>query len=836
MHSARWGRVAVHRLAEVLIARAAMAAVALGTLCSCSSSTETQTHSVARVAITPATLDLKVGESSQLSAQPQEASGASLSEAVAWQARSASVATVTSTGLVSAVASGATYVIATAGNHADSAKVTVTNWPVIALSPTAVPFTARQGGSDPAAQTVVITNSSDNVLSGLSAAAPATWLQLTFVGGSTTANPSATLQVQPRLAGLTPGLYSTVVTVSSTLPNVAAKTFTVSLNLAPPLAAATVEALSLLTQSASAGTSVGQSPSVIVRASDGTPVAGVSIAFAVTAGGGSIQPTSPVSTNANGIATLTSWTLGPVAGVPQAVVATATGLVGSPITFRASTIGPSKIELVSGSGQTGVEGNPLGSRVTVRVSDVNGRPVSNWGVSFIASNGGSASPAAATTDATGLASATWTLGTSPGAQTLTAAVNTEVGQQSVDATATATGVVQLVKLGGDGQSGVVGSQLPSAISVRVLGANNTPIPGAAVAFTGDGTVSATPVTTDAQGEARTFWTLPTSQGSKAMNATAGGISVAFAATANAAGAGSIVVLSGNNQSNGRGCTALPSPVVVRVTDGFGNPASGIDVAFTPSAGNGSSFSPSSIKTDADGKAQSVWTLGSNLGHYTANVTAGALTPIPIAADETLLCPNLGAFKGIITKVDGGTSSPNSGNVSFTPKGSSNPLGTVDAGNDGVFQTPTIPAGTYVLEATSRLGGFTIARRYEQNLAGGTVVDLGPFKVTQNGITNLTINVTFAGGDVTSQVALKVERWNDENADLAGLTPFATSDETVDLSSDNPHTVNFSSVSRGYATLRISAPGYKTTRTVIFLDDSQNGNTFVRVDVVLQPGN
>jgi alpha-tubulin suppressor-like RCC1 family protein len=52
------------------------------------------------------------------------------------------------------------------------------------------------------------------------------------------------------------------------------------------------------------------SPSVIVRDASNNPVAGVTVAFAVTSGGGGITGPSQV-TNANGIATVGSWTLGP---------------------------------------------------------------------------------------------------------------------------------------------------------------------------------------------------------------------------------------------------------------------------------------------------------------------------------------------------------------------------------------------------------------------------------------------------------------------------------------------------------------------------------------------
>ena len=72
-----------------------------------------------------------------------------------------------------------------------------------------------------------------------------------------------------------------------------------------------------------------------VRAEDqfGNPVAGVSVDWAVTGGGGSVTPPTSV-TAASGVAA-TAFTLGPDAGANTAT-ATSAGLTGSPVTFTAT--------------------------------------------------------------------------------------------------------------------------------------------------------------------------------------------------------------------------------------------------------------------------------------------------------------------------------------------------------------------------------------------------------------------------------------------------------------------------------------------------------------------
>src|SRR5439155_14807172 len=119
------------------------------------------------------------------------------------------------------------------------------------------------------------------------------------------------------------------------------------------------------------------------RDANGNPVAGVSVTFAVASGGGSVTPTTPVTTNASGIAEVTSWTLGPTAG-PNSLTATSTGLTGSPVTFTATgTAGaPTQIAVNAGNGQTATAGTAVPIPPSVIVRDANGNPVAGVGVTF----------------------------------------------------------------------------------------------------------------------------------------------------------------------------------------------------------------------------------------------------------------------------------------------------------------------------------------------------------------------------------------------------------------------------------------------------------------------
>lgn len=100
------------------------------------------------------------------------------------------------------------------------------------------------------------------------------------------------------------------------------------------LQAGTASALSIsagANQTAVAGTPVPIRPTVKVTDVDGNAVSGASVVFTVTSGGGSVTGAS-VTTDANGLAQVGSWTLGPGANSLRAQAAG----VGTPVTFSAT--------------------------------------------------------------------------------------------------------------------------------------------------------------------------------------------------------------------------------------------------------------------------------------------------------------------------------------------------------------------------------------------------------------------------------------------------------------------------------------------------------------------
>lgn len=163
------------------------------------------------------------------------------------------------------------------------------------------------------------------------------------------------------------------------------------------------------------------------------------------------------------------------------------------------------------------------------------------------------------------------------------------------------------------------------VQVRVDGSNGSPMAGTAVAFAVDaGSASPTVATTNSAGVATTSWTLGSDIGSQTLTATASDRSASLTVTTRAGSAASFEKLSGDGQSGESGA-ALADPIVVEVTDAFGNPKEGESVTATVTSGGGS-LNTTSATTDSDGEASFTWTLGT-AGTNTMTVThaLGSLT-------------------------------------------------------------------------------------------------------------------------------------------------------------------------------------------------------------------
>lgn len=167
---------------------------------------------------------------------------------------------------------------------------------------------------------------------------------------------------------------------------------------------------------------------------------------------------------------------------------------------------PSAIGLASGSVQTGTVGAPLPSPIGARVVDASGKPVAGVAVTFAVTEGGGSVAAIGpvNTDARGVASTIWTIGTTagPGVNHATASA---AGLAGSPVAFTATGVAGpgtvITAFSGDSQTTAVFTIAPQPLVVRVFDTLNNQVGGASVEWTisGGGSGSTGTTTTDATG-------------------------------------------------------------------------------------------------------------------------------------------------------------------------------------------------------------------------------------------------------------------------------------------------------------------------------------------------
>jgi hypothetical protein len=417
-------------------------------------------------------------------------------------------------------------------------------------------------------------------------------------------------------------------------------------NPVEPSVATSVQAASATSQdNQPAGGQVGQPPAVTVRDQRNSVMANVTVTFAVTAGNGTITPTT-VATGGDGVARVTSWTLGTAPGVN---IATAT--VGSlpVVTFNATSIhAPVSVQAVSLVTQEAGTEDPVREPPAVVVRDGAGAVMSGVTVTFaVTAGGGTIDPATIVTDANGFAQLdTWTLGPTPGTNTVTATVS---GLPPV--TFTATGVLLPAKLEAASalnQTALVGTAVDDPPAARVLDRHDNPLAGITVVFAvtgGGGTVTPASVVSGADGVARvTSWTLGATAELNSLTATVTGLSpVLFIASGRDPSVPTTVAATTITTQTAPAGSAVSAPPGVIVHDQYADPMPGVTVSFGVTGGGGS-VNPASVTTDAEGKAQlTSWTLGSAAGENTVSATVSGLPPVTFTAQGVLIPASIIAF-------------------------------------------------------------------------------------------------------------------------------------------------------------------------------------------------
>ncbi|HEX7938482.1 MAG TPA: hypothetical protein VF483_05775, partial [Gemmatimonadaceae bacterium] len=177
-------------------------------------------------------------------------------------------------------------------------------------------------------------------------------------------------------------------------------------------------------QTATVNTATSVKPSVLVKDAYGNVVSGFGVTFNINGTEGSITGEN-ATTNASGVATIGSWTLGTTAGGNE-LWAQAPVTSGSLLIFSATaTAGAiSSITYNSVANQIAAPSTSLTAKPSLLVKDVYGNPISGVGVTFaVTAGGGSVTGGSATTGADGIATVgSWTTGSTITGNSMTASI------------------------------------------------------------------------------------------------------------------------------------------------------------------------------------------------------------------------------------------------------------------------------------------------------------------------------------------------------------------------------------------------------------------------------
>ena len=299
---------------------------------------------------------------------------------------------------------------------------------------------------------------------------------------------------------------------------------------------------------------------------DGDPFEGATVKFSVLLGGGSLSAATP-TTDADGQAE-SILTLGTTLGTNKVQV-NVEGISQVLVFSAEATTTPSVVtvlSIISGDNQTGVTGEALANPFVVEARDGNGTPLEGVGVTFaVSTGGGSLSDTSVETNTDGVAQSILTLGSDPGTNTVEVSVEgiakTEIF--NAEATLPPPTPTTLSVVSGQNQEGLTSEMLADPFVVQVHDQYGNPISGVPVTFTvlgDDDMLTATTVTTDANGQATNTLTLGNDSGTVTVEVGVEGI--AETATFNA-----VAKLLQFDLSLPAGLNLIHLPLKVRAVDG-----------------------------------------------------------------------------------------------------------------------------------------------------------------------------------------------------------------------------------------------------------------------------
>lgn len=270
----------------------------------------------------------------------------------------------------------------------------------------------------------------------------------------------------------------------------------------------------------------------------------------------------------------------------------------------------------------------------------------------------------------------------------------------------------VVAVDGAAQSATVGQPFAQALTVKVSDADGDPVPNVVVQFdapaSGAGAaLSATSVMTGADGVASATAIANTIAGSYTISVSVAGVDTpaTFSLINTAAAPAAIDRVGPQGEQSTDVATMFAAPLVVKVSDEFGNPVPGTTVTFaTPSAGASATLSASEANTDVNGLVSVTAMANALPGSYVATARVEGVAD-PVEFDLTNTLPGG-------TTIDQGGGGRQTGEVSSAFRCAlevavSRPDGSPYAGLQVHFQAPASGASATLFDGSQTASSLTV---------------------------------------------------------------------------------------------------------------------------------
>jgi len=234
-----------------------------------------------------------------------------------------------------------------------------------------------------------------------------------------------------------------------------------------------------------------------------------------------------------------------------------------------------------------------------------------------------------------------------GRTTIGARIEGVAGRASVSVVTPASAIALVA---GTNQRALAGKALAQAVVVRATNRRGSAASGKRVTFRvgdGEGSVEPASATTDADGRARTTWTLGADPGRQTLFASVENVDSALAIVAEADPvAANTRVTALVEKLSGQAGETLPDSVAIRVTDSSGRALPDVPVRWTPV--DGGHVDSASSRTDSLGVASARWVLAKKTGTQRLRAQVGVGSGLGIPPITLSALALAGAASSVVT--------------------------------------------------------------------------------------------------------------------------------------------------------------------------------------------